>query len=71
MRSLRERGCGPVRVHRELIAKGMEIVDPENDEAEFIELATTAVWPQFYESIGGVEKLNAVLEAIGREPVQQ
>ncbi|MCA0906771.1 TRAP transporter substrate-binding protein [Ruegeria marisrubri] len=58
-------------IKEELTAKGMEIIDPENDEAEFIELATTAVWPQFYESIGGVEKLNAVLEAIGREPVQQ
>ncbi|WP_298936333.1 TRAP transporter substrate-binding protein [uncultured Ruegeria sp.] len=54
-----------------LIEKGMEIVDPENDEAEFIELATTAVWPKFYESIGGVEKLNAVLAEIGREPVSQ
>lgn len=58
-------------IKEELTAKGMEIIDPENDEAEFIELATGAVWPQFYESIGGVEKLNTVLEAIGREPVQQ
>ncbi|NVO58589.1 TRAP transporter substrate-binding protein [Rhodobacteraceae bacterium B1Z28] len=54
-----------------LIEKGMEISDPENDEAEFIELATTAVWPKFYESIGGVEKLNAVLAEIGRDPVSQ
>ncbi|MEX0307458.1 MAG: TRAP transporter substrate-binding protein [Ruegeria sp.] len=58
-------------IREELTAKGMEIIDPENDEAEFIDLATGAVWPQFYDSIGGVEKLNAVLEAIGREPVQQ
>ncbi|WP_170335470.1 TRAP transporter substrate-binding protein [Ruegeria arenilitoris] len=58
-------------IKEELTAKGMEIIDPENDEAEFIELATGAVWPQFYDSIGGVEKLNAVLEAIGRDPVQQ
>ena len=54
-----------------LVEKGMEISDPENDEAEFIELATTAVWPKFYESIGGVEKLNAVLAEIGRDPVSQ
>ncbi|WP_420587491.1 TRAP transporter substrate-binding protein [Ruegeria sp.] len=54
-----------------LVEKGMEIHVPENDEAEFIELATTAVWPKFYDSIGGVEKLNAVLAAIGREPVSQ
>ncbi len=57
-------------IKEELVARGMEIMDPENDEAEFIELATNAVWPQFYESIGGVEKLNAVLAAIGRDPVQ-
>lgn len=54
-----------------LVEKGMEIHVPENDEAEFIELATTAVWPKFYDSIGGVEKLNAVLAAIGRDPVSE
>ncbi len=54
-----------------LVEKGMEISVPENDEAEFIELATKAVWPKFYESIGGVEKLNTVLEAIGRDPVSE
>ena len=57
-------------IKEELIAKGMEIMDPADDEAEFIKLATEAVWPQFYESIGGVEKLNTVLEALGRDPVQ-
>ena len=51
-------------------SKGMEIVDPENDEAEFISLATTKVWPSYYESIGGVDKLNAVLTALGRDPVK-
>lgn len=54
-----------------LLDKGMEIIDPENDEAEFIELATTAVWPKFYDSIGGVDKLNAVLAEIGRDPVSE
>lgn len=54
-----------------LLDKGMEISDPENDEAEFIDLATKAVWPKFYESIGGVEKLNAVLKEIGRDPVSE
>ncbi len=54
-----------------LIEKGMEISDPENNEAEFIELATKAVWPKFYKSIGGIEKLNAVLKEIGRDPVSE
>ncbi|UWQ93664.1 TRAP transporter substrate-binding protein (plasmid) [Aliisedimentitalea scapharcae] len=54
-----------------LVEKGMTISVPENNEQEFIDLATAAVWPKFYESIGGVEKLNAVLAAIGRDPVSQ
>ncbi|UWQ39663.1 TRAP transporter substrate-binding protein (plasmid) [Leisingera aquaemixtae] len=58
------------QIKDELIGKGMQIDDPANDEAEFIKLATEAVWPKFYDSIGGVEKLNTVLTTIGREPVQ-
>ncbi|UWQ43606.1 TRAP transporter substrate-binding protein (plasmid) [Leisingera aquaemixtae] len=58
------------QIKDELVAKGMQIDDPANDEAEFIELATQAVWPMFYDSIGGVEKLNTVLTTIGREPVK-
>ena len=54
-----------------LLANGMEISDPENNEEEFITLATEAVWPKFYDSIGGVEKMNAVLTAIGRDPVSE
>ncbi len=54
-----------------LLDEGMEISDPENNEEEFIKLATEAVWPKFYESIGGIEKLNAVLAAIGRDPVSE
>ena len=54
-----------------LLDKGMEIMDPENNEQEFIDLATAAVWPKFYDSIGGVDKLNAVLAAIGRDPVSE
>ena len=53
-------------IKEELIAKGMEIQDPADGEKEFIELATKAVWPKFYDSIGGKEKLDAVLEVLGR-----
>lgn len=49
-----------------LIEKGMEIVDPADGEKEWIEKATTAVWPAFYESIGGKEKLDSVLKSLGR-----
>ncbi|SFU10417.1 TRAP transporter substrate-binding protein [Sedimentitalea nanhaiensis] len=56
-------------IKAELVSRGMEISDPADNEAEFIKLATEAVWPQFYEPIGGVEKLNDVLTALGRDPV--
>ncbi len=54
-----------------LLDEGMEIMDPENNEEEFITLATEAVWPKFYDSIGGIDKLNAVLAEIGRDPVSE
>jgi tripartite ATP-independent transporter DctP family solute receptor len=57
-------------IRETLVEKGMTITEPANDEAEFIERATSAVWPQFYDSIGGKEKLNVALEAIGRDPVE-
>lgn len=53
-----------------LVERGMQISDPENGEAEFIELATSTVWPMFYDSIGGVEVLNNVLTSLGRDPVE-
>ena len=53
----------------DLVAKGMEITDPANDEKEWIDAATTAVWPKFYDSIGGKDKLNAVLTSLGRPTV--
>ena len=46
------------KIKKELAAKGMEITDPADDEKEWIEKATTAVWPKFYDSIGGKDKLD-------------
>ncbi|MFG6175614.1 TRAP transporter substrate-binding protein [Halomonas sp. THAF12] len=54
--------------HRLTEEHGMEIVQPANDEQEWIDLAT-GIWPDFYDSIGGKEKLDEVLAALGREPV--
>ena len=53
-------------IKEDLIARGMEISDPADDEKEFIERATNAVWPKFYDSIGGKEKLDRVMEILGR-----
>ena len=46
--------------------KGMVITLPANDEKEWIEKATTVVWPKYYKSIGGKEKLEQVLKSVGR-----
>lgn len=54
------------KIRAELTAKGMEISDPADGEKEWIEKATTAVWPKFYKSIGGKDKLDAALKALGR-----
>jgi len=54
------------KIRAELTAKGMEISDPANGEKEWIEKATTTVWPKFYKSIGGKDKLDAALKALGR-----
>lgn len=53
-------------IRKDLQAKGMEISDPANDEKEWIEKATSAVWPQYYDSIGGKDKLVQVLKTLGR-----
>lgn len=53
-------------IKEDLVARGMEIVDPADDEKEFIDRATKAVWPKFYDSIGGKEKLDRVMEILGR-----
>lgn len=50
----------------DLQAKGMEITAPANDEKEWIEKATTSVWPKYYDSIGGKDKLDHVLKTLGR-----
>jgi len=54
------------RIKKELQEKGMEISDPADGEKAWIEKATTAVWPEYYESVGGKEKVDSVLKLLGR-----
>ncbi len=55
------------KIRNELEAKGgMVFTDPANDEKEWIEKVTTAVWPKFYTSIGGKKKLDEALTVLGR-----
>lgn len=58
------------KVREELIAKGMEITDPADGEKEFMDLAIAAVWPRFYDSVGGKDQVNAALAALGRPAVE-
>lgn len=54
------------KIKKELAAKGMQITEPADGEKEWIAKATTAVWPKFHKSIGGKDKLDRVLHALGR-----
>ena len=54
------------KIKKDLAAKGMQISDAANGEKEFIQKATTTVWPKFYDSIGGKDKLDKVLKSLGR-----
>jgi TRAP-type transport system periplasmic protein len=61
---LREQEAGAVE---SLLNKGMEIT--EIDEKEWIDKATTNVWPKYYDSVGGKDKINNVLRALGRDEI--
>lgn len=54
-------------IKKALAEKGMEITDPADNEKEFIEKATKTVWPKYYKSIGGKEKIDEALKVLGRE----
>ncbi|MDO5102000.1 MAG: TRAP transporter substrate-binding protein [Lautropia sp.] len=54
------------KIKAQLVQKGMEIVEPADGEKEWIEKATTAVWPKFYDSVGGKDKVDATQRALGR-----
>ncbi len=58
------------KIRDELVARGIEIFQPADDEKEFMELATSQVWPKFYDQIGGKDVLNDVLTSLGRDPVE-
>lgn len=53
-------------IENELKKKGLEILEPADGEKEWIDKATQAVWPKYYDSIGGKEKVDAALKALGR-----
>jgi TRAP-type C4-dicarboxylate transport system substrate-binding protein len=57
------------KIKAELTEKGMVIADPADAEKEWIDLATTKVWPKYVDSIGGKDVLNNVLKSLGRDEI--
>ena len=56
-------------IRDELVNKhGMEIATP-SDEDKWAQRAVEQVWPKHYDSIGGKEKLNTILRALGRAEI--
>ena len=52
-----------------LVSKyGMQIVQLE-DEAEWVKKAQSGVWPEFYEQVGGKDKINELLGLLGRDKI--
>lgn len=56
-------------IKEELVSKyGMEISQLE-DETEWVKRAQADVWPEFYDQVGGKEKINALLRTLGRDEI--
>ncbi|RDE22848.1 C4-dicarboxylate ABC transporter substrate-binding protein [Motiliproteus coralliicola] len=56
-------------IKKELIEQYDMQIDALEDEAEWAKRAQQAVWPKFYDQIGGKEKVNELLRALGRDEV--
>ncbi|OYD25612.1 TRAP transporter substrate-binding protein [Oceanimonas baumannii] len=57
------------RIKAELVENGMEITEPANGEQEWIDKAVSQVWPKYYDQLGGKEKLNQILQSLGRDTI--
>lgn len=56
-------------IKKELVSKyDMELLTL-TDEAEWAKAAQSKVWPKYYESVGGKEKINALLKSLGRDEI--
>ncbi|RVU32559.1 TRAP transporter substrate-binding protein [Neptunomonas marina] len=57
-------------IKEELVSKYNMQIDTLADEAEWAKRAQDAVWPKFYESVGGKAKVNELLRSLGRDEVK-
>jgi tripartite ATP-independent transporter DctP family solute receptor len=55
-----------VEALKECMAKGMKFVEPADNEREWIEKAK-AVWPEFYDSVGGKEIVDQVQAVMAKK----
>lgn len=56
-------------IKKELVSKyGMQL-DTLSDEAAWAEAAQSSVWPKFYDSVGGKDKINELLRSLDRDEI--
>lgn len=53
----------------ELVNKYHMQIDALEDEKDWAMRAQKSVWPKFYESVGGKDKINALLRSLGRDEI--
>lgn len=56
-------------VKEELVSKYDMQINALSDEPAWAEAAQKAVWPKFYDSVGGKAKINELLSALGRDKI--
>lgn len=56
-------------IKKELVSKYDMQIDQLEDEGEWVKRAQAGVWPEFFDQVGGVEKINALLNLLGREEI--
>ena len=56
-------------IKQELVAKYDLQIDQLEDEKEWVKRAQEGVWPEFYDQVGGKDKINDLLRTLGREEI--
>ena len=56
-------------IKSELVAKYSMEIDQLEDEAEWVKKAQATVWPEFYEQVGGKDKINELLTLLNRDNI--
>lgn len=56
-------------IKEELVAKYAIEISQLKDEAEWVKKAQATVWPEFYEQVGGKDKINELLTLLDRDNI--